>query len=276
MILAAPISKWATLRKPLKCKITELIDFIFLYNFFISFRFQQKINSEKCSPLAQTWLYHEIGRCYYEMKEFDDSLEYANRALDAAKAEANRKWIVNCHLLAAQAYIGQNKLEQAIVEFDAAEENFEGDEDNRRVIRNAIEQTKRAHEEKSLVPQDDVITTYRVSLEVASVEMAEGQTKADAFGIFVGSDGKKTTSLVLGSLSQESDVLDSEPAHQSIENMDHADIWLDGASKFEVKALTVEDEKSGKRWTFDATGGQWESHEDDSSKQVWRMTAQQV
>lgn len=55
------------------------------------------------SPLEGTWLYHEIGRCHLELKNFQDAKEYGQKSLAAAQEADDQVWQLNATVLIAQA-----------------------------------------------------------------------------------------------------------------------------------------------------------------------------
>lgn len=55
------------------------------------------------SPLESTWLFHEIGRCHLELKNFQDAKEYGQKSLAAAREADDQVWQLNATVLIAQA-----------------------------------------------------------------------------------------------------------------------------------------------------------------------------
>lgn len=55
------------------------------------------------SPLESTWLFHEIGRCHLELKNFQDAKEYGQKSLAAAREADDQVWQLNATVLVAQA-----------------------------------------------------------------------------------------------------------------------------------------------------------------------------
>ena len=54
-----------------------------------------------------TWLFHEIGRCYLELKEYEEAKVYGEKSLGAAENAQDDQWQMNASVLVAQA---QGKL----------------------------------------------------------------------------------------------------------------------------------------------------------------------
>lgn len=55
------------------------------------------------TPLESTWLFHEIGRCHLELKNFQDAKEYGQKSLAAAQEADDQVWQLNATVLIAQA-----------------------------------------------------------------------------------------------------------------------------------------------------------------------------
>ena len=55
------------------------------------------------SALEKTWLYHEIGRCYLELGQYDVSMSYGEKSLAAADDAADDVWQLNASILMAQS-----------------------------------------------------------------------------------------------------------------------------------------------------------------------------
>lgn len=53
--------------------------------------------------LERTWLFHEIGRCYLELKQHDKAQNYGSQSLTAANEISDEKWQLNANVLIAQA-----------------------------------------------------------------------------------------------------------------------------------------------------------------------------
>jgi hypothetical protein len=53
--------------------------------------------------LERTWLFHEIGRCYLELKRHTEARDYGVRSLAVADEIADEKWQLNACVLVAQS-----------------------------------------------------------------------------------------------------------------------------------------------------------------------------
>lgn len=56
-----------------------------------------------CGGLEKAWLFHEIGRCYLELKRYGEARDYGSRSLTAADDISDEKWQLNASVLMAQA-----------------------------------------------------------------------------------------------------------------------------------------------------------------------------
>ncbi|XP_034047088.1 tetratricopeptide repeat protein 25 [Thalassophryne amazonica] len=71
-------------------------------------------------PLEETWLCHEIGRCYFELKLYKEARDYGIRSLAAAKDVADEKWKLNANVLVAQSEKNLKNFESCIAYFESA------------------------------------------------------------------------------------------------------------------------------------------------------------
>ena len=55
------------------------------------------------SPDECAWLYHEIGRAYWEMKDYREAKEYGEKSLSSAHDSQDHSWQLNASMLIAQA-----------------------------------------------------------------------------------------------------------------------------------------------------------------------------
>ena len=58
-------------------------------------------------PLLKTseesaWLFHEIGRCYWEAGNYTEAKEYGGKSLTAAEDSHDQFWQLNANMLVAQ------------------------------------------------------------------------------------------------------------------------------------------------------------------------------
>lgn len=65
-------------------------------------RWEAKLPLSK-TTLETTWLCHEIGRCYLELRLYTKAREYGQRSLEAAQQAGELSWQLHGRVLIAQA-----------------------------------------------------------------------------------------------------------------------------------------------------------------------------
>ena len=55
------------------------------------------------TPLENTWLSHEIGRCYLELEKYHKAKEFGEKSLAAGEECDDEVWQLNANVLIAQA-----------------------------------------------------------------------------------------------------------------------------------------------------------------------------
>ncbi|KAG1967684.1 tetratricopeptide repeat protein [Pimephales promelas] len=89
-------------------------------------KFQQAIEvwEEKvplaCGGLEKAWLFHEIGRCYLELKRYNEARDYGSRSLTAANDITDEKWQLNASVLMAQAELKLGNYKASVLHFERA------------------------------------------------------------------------------------------------------------------------------------------------------------
>ncbi|XP_053944682.1 outer dynein arm-docking complex subunit 4 isoform X1 [Cuculus canorus] len=89
-------------------------------------KFQQAIDTweEKIpmakSSLEKTWLFHEIGRCYFELNQAEAARNYGEKSLQSANEEGDVEWQLHAVVLLAQAQVQLKDYRSAIVNFEEA------------------------------------------------------------------------------------------------------------------------------------------------------------
>ncbi|XP_061189173.1 outer dynein arm-docking complex subunit 4-like isoform X5 [Saccostrea echinata] len=78
---------------------------------------QEKLPMSK-SPLESTWLYHEIGRCYLELQKCQDSRDFGEKAIQAAKEAEDDGWQLHASVLVAQSEVKLGDLQSAAESFE--------------------------------------------------------------------------------------------------------------------------------------------------------------
>lgn len=56
-----------------------------------------------CGGLEKAWLFHEIGRCYLELKRYTEARCYGLHSFEAADDIGDEKWQLNASVLSGQA-----------------------------------------------------------------------------------------------------------------------------------------------------------------------------
>ncbi|XP_071401543.1 outer dynein arm-docking complex subunit 4 isoform X1 [Centroberyx affinis] len=72
------------------------------------------------SDLEKTWLFHEIGRCYLELRRHTEARDYGCRSLAAADEIADEKWQLNASVLVAQSELKLGNFNSSVSHFERA------------------------------------------------------------------------------------------------------------------------------------------------------------
>ncbi|XP_020488274.2 outer dynein arm-docking complex subunit 4 isoform X2 [Labrus bergylta] len=70
--------------------------------------------------LEKTWLFHNIGWCYLELKQHQEARDYGIRSVAAAEEIADVKWQINANVLVAQSELKLENFESCISYFERA------------------------------------------------------------------------------------------------------------------------------------------------------------
>ncbi|XP_029109782.1 outer dynein arm-docking complex subunit 4 [Scleropages formosus] len=114
-------------------------------------KFPQAIQAwEEKIPLAQSgleraWLFHEIGRCYLELKRYAEARDYGVRSLAAADEISDSKWQLNASVLVAQSEVKLGRYRSGVAHFEKALEQARllHDEPAAGAIHKALEEARR-------------------------------------------------------------------------------------------------------------------------------------
>ena len=49
------------------------------------------------------WLFHDIGRCYFELSQWQEAKEYGEKSLTAARDAEDKMWQLNASIMIAQS-----------------------------------------------------------------------------------------------------------------------------------------------------------------------------
>ncbi|XP_069763216.1 outer dynein arm-docking complex subunit 4 isoform X19 [Narcine bancroftii] len=92
------------------------------------------------SDLECTWLFHEIGRCYLELNNYEAALDYGLKSLASAEKTGDEEWQINTNVLVAQVKLKLGNLRTAVTFFEKALEKANHLKDNtaQQAISNAL------------------------------------------------------------------------------------------------------------------------------------------
>ncbi|MCI4384908.1 hypothetical protein PGIGA_G00044200 [Pangasianodon gigas] len=113
-------------------------------------KFQQAIKVwEEKIPLVQgglekAWLFHEIGRCYLELKRHTKARDYGIHSLCAADDVGDEKWQLNASVLVAQAELKLGNYKSSVLHFEKALDQAKllQDDNARDAIQKALQETR--------------------------------------------------------------------------------------------------------------------------------------
>ncbi len=55
------------------------------------------------SSEESAWLFHEIGRAYWDIGKYEDAIEFGKKSLDSAHDTKDHYWQLNANMLIAQS-----------------------------------------------------------------------------------------------------------------------------------------------------------------------------
>jgi len=55
------------------------------------------------TPLERTWLYHEMGRCHFELGNYERARELGERSYQEATSARDKEFLLSSSVLVAQA-----------------------------------------------------------------------------------------------------------------------------------------------------------------------------
>lgn len=89
--------------------------------------FEEKLSLTVEDSIEKSWLFHDLGRCYLEIRQFEKALDYGQRSSSIADDLKDQRWGMNSRLLIAQVYCNF-KFFKTIVrkkEYQASIETYE-------------------------------------------------------------------------------------------------------------------------------------------------------
>ena len=66
--------------------------------------FEQKLPLTPESSIEKSWLLHDIGRCFLEIRNYVKALDYGQRSCSIADDLKDQRWGMNARLLLAQVF----------------------------------------------------------------------------------------------------------------------------------------------------------------------------
>lgn len=64
--------------------------------------------------MAQAWLFHDIGRCQFELSEYNKAYESAKLCIERAESVGCKKWTLRGYLLSGQSLLKLARLAEAV------------------------------------------------------------------------------------------------------------------------------------------------------------------
>ncbi|XP_036943774.1 tetratricopeptide repeat protein 25 [Acanthopagrus latus] len=97
-----------------------------------------------CSGLERTWLFHEIGWCYLELRRHEEARDYGTRSAAAADEIADEKWQINANVLVAQSELKLGNFKSCVSHFEKAliKAKLQEDESAMNAIQKALDEAK--------------------------------------------------------------------------------------------------------------------------------------
>ncbi|KAL3855274.1 hypothetical protein ACJMK2_014490 [Sinanodonta woodiana] len=132
---------------------------------------EEKLPMSK-SPLESTWLYHEIGRCYLELANYNKARDYGEKSLAAARESDDQSWQLHANVLIAQSEVKLGDYQAAADSFEKSLEmaKKQEDKDAENAIKRALEEVN-ARIVKGVKDDDDE--------EPRKVESVDGDNTSD-------------------------------------------------------------------------------------------------
>jgi len=93
---------------------------------------------EKLIPIIQdqekkAWLFHEIGRCYFELGKLEKSYKYGSESVSWANKCSHGTWKCAANVLLGQIEMKRNKFPEALSKFLEAKKHAELEDDENMV-----------------------------------------------------------------------------------------------------------------------------------------------
>ncbi|XP_069763202.1 outer dynein arm-docking complex subunit 4 isoform X5 [Narcine bancroftii] len=177
------------------------------------------------SDLECTWLFHEIGRCYLELNNYEAALDYGLKSLASAEKTGDEEWQINTNVLVAQVKLKLGNLRTAVTFFEKALEKANHLKDNtaQQAISNAlknvqeeINMAEKAKEEELELKREkqsaSMLNVSPVFIDRVKTEKSKRKMKQE---LDFDSDGSSSTDSVCGLYSSESGLVSNVSAQGS-------------------------------------------------------------
>ncbi|KAI8924809.1 hypothetical protein BC831DRAFT_463705 [Entophlyctis helioformis] len=76
--------------------------------------FDEKLSYAPENSIERAWLYHDLGRCFLEIKQFERAAEFGEHSILLADALKDRRWGLNARVLVAQALSQLDAFDRAM------------------------------------------------------------------------------------------------------------------------------------------------------------------
>ncbi|KAJ8670372.1 hypothetical protein QAD02_001631 [Eretmocerus hayati] len=131
---------------------------------------ERLVDDIKSEPMAQAWLYHEIGRCHLQLGNLEPAVHSANLSLERATScptSATCKWLLRAELLRGEALVRLGRPYQALDAFKSAEAAADPQREPQRLVnhvRNLIKKLTRLLDDTSCDSPSIVVEPIDLSM----------------------------------------------------------------------------------------------------------------
>lgn len=103
------------------------------------------------SAMESAWLYHEIGRCYIELTDYEQARDFGGKSLAASQEANDQVWELNASVLVAQAEVKLGNVSEALFSFEQALKHAEAleDEGAQNAVTKALDDLKSRYPDSS-------------------------------------------------------------------------------------------------------------------------------
>lgn len=166
------------------------------------------------TALDKAWIYHEIGRCYFEQEKHEKAKENGKLSLESAQQADDQVWQLNASILVAHAELKLKDNEKSLEMFERSLElaRRQNDSSAEKAIQKMISDIKNEtkDEDETDLPsspsgvdenraeentKEGTLTDYKISVTMGDV--IDAGTDLDLYVELFGSDGSSTDRLNL-------------------------------------------------------------------------------